>query len=120
MDNQPSSEPLLIPQIDVTEASNRVGNACMLLDVRTPEEYHAGHAPEATWIPLDDVAERAGELDRDLAILAICRAGGRSQKAAEILADLGFCTINVSGGMNAWAAAGLEVVTDDGSPGEVI
>jgi rhodanese-related sulfurtransferase len=120
MNHHRQSEPILIPQIDVMEAARRQGEAAILLDVRTPEEYHAGHAPSAIWIPLDEIANRIGELDRNKAILAICRAGSRSQSAAEFLALQGYSTSNVTGGMSAWAAAGLDITTDGTGSGEII
>jgi rhodanese-related sulfurtransferase len=120
MEHQRPSEPILIPQIDVAEAAKRQGEASILLDVRTLEEYQAGHAPNSVWIPLDEIVERFHELNRERGIVVICRSGGRSQRAAEFLAAQSYCTLNVAGGMAAWEAAGLEVTTDTGSPGDVI
>jgi len=53
-------------------------------------------------------------------VLAICRSGNRSQKAAELLAARGVEVSNVSGGMRAWAAAGLPVHDNAGNDGQVI
>ena len=53
-------------------------------------------------------------------IACICRSGVRSAKAAAELVQMGFNAVNVAGGMRDWAAQGLPVVRDDGSPGEVI
>ena len=53
-------------------------------------------------------------------IVCVCRSGVRSARATETLKDWGFDAANMTGGMKAWAASGLPVVRDDGTPGEVI
>ena len=109
-----------IDQIDPTEASRRIGNGgILLLDVRTPGEYAAGHAPAAVLLPLPDLAARMPELDPTVPIIAICRSGARSQTAAEQLRESGYEVLNLAGGSIAWLAAGLELIADDGSPGTV-
>jgi rhodanese-related sulfurtransferase len=50
----------------------------------------------------------------------VCRTGSRSERAAAALLGAGYDARNVVGGMKAWAAAGLPVVTDGGGPGAVI
>jgi sulfur dioxygenase len=73
-----------------------------IVDVREPEEVTGplGHIRGAILIPLGALAERAGELDRDRPIVAVCRAGGRSAQATVILRDAGFGDLaNLSGGM---------------------
>ncbi|MEU1285037.1 rhodanese-like domain-containing protein [Kitasatospora sp. NPDC005856] len=96
--------------------------AAALLDVREAAEFTAGHAPGALHQPL--IALVAGvPLPPEAAgrtVLAICRSGNRSQRAAELLAQRGVEVLNVAGGMNAWAEAGLPVTTPGGSPGHVI
>ena len=52
--------------------------------------------------------------------MAICRVGGRSERAARFLRAQGLDVVNLTGGMRAWAASGLEVVTDAGDAGTVI
>ena len=92
----------------------------LLLDVREADEYHAGHAPKTTWVPLASVPDALAELPTDRTILCICRAGGRSANATAFLKERGFDAVNLEGGMKAWAAFGLDVVRDDGSHGQVI
>ena len=89
--------------------------ASMLLDVREQEEWDAGHAPEAVHIPLSELPERYVELNGDEEILVICRSGGRSAKAAEFLLRQGHAAINVAGGMLAWQAAEMEMVSELGT-----
>lgn len=86
-----------------------------LLDVREDDEWAAGHAPEATHIPLGQLGGRAAEVPQDELIYVICRSGVRSAKAAQALAGAGWRAVNVAGGMQQWAAAGRPMVTDSGA-----
>ncbi|HET9729477.1 MAG TPA: rhodanese-like domain-containing protein [Acidimicrobiia bacterium] len=92
----------------------------VLLDVREAREWEGGHAPGATWIPMADVPNARFQLPINRRIACICRSGQRSARAASELVQMGFDAVNVTGGMRAWAAHGLPVVRDDGSPGEVV
>jgi rhodanese-related sulfurtransferase len=84
--------------------------ALFLLDVRTPQEYSQdGHVAGSILIPLDELGARTGELPTDELIACICRSGNRSLQACGFLADQGFETINVVGGMNAWKQAGYPI-----------
>src|SRR5262249_51910632 len=97
-----------------------VEDGAFLLDVREADEWDAGHAPQATWIPLGEVSARAGELPRSTRIVAVCRSGGRSRAVAAALLEAGYDAVNVDGGMRAWATEDFEVVASDGLPGVVI
>lgn len=80
------------------------GTACVILDVRTQEEYLQSHIPGAILIPHDEIEARAeAELpDKDMLILIYCRSGNRSKKAAQILLDLGYTNILEFGGIMDW------------------
>ena len=83
-----------------------------ILDVREPEEFTGplGHIKDAVLIPLGDLAKRAAELSRDRPIVAVCRAGGRSAQATNILQQAGFKDVaNLTGGMLRWRAEGHPV-----------
>ena len=88
-----------------------------VLDVRYPNEWEAGHIDGAVHIPLDDLAERVEELDREQPVVTVCRSGQRSERAAQWLAGEGFDAENLDGGMEAWAEAGLDYLGSDGGPG---
>lgn len=82
----------------------------VVLDVRTPEEYAAGHIDGAVLVDFqaDDFAERIDALDRDTTYVLYCRSGNRSAQARALMADLGFRDVtDVAGGFQAWQAAGL-------------
>lgn len=70
----------------------------ILLDVRTPGEYGRGHIPGFVNIPVDELRDRAGELEKGKPVYVICQSGLRSYIATRILAGLGFDAYNFSGG----------------------
>lgn len=110
-----------VPEIDVHTAGEASAEGAVLLDVREDDEWAAGHAPNAVHVPLGNLgAEHSDKLPKDQRILAICKMGGRSAQATSALQQAGYDVVNVAGGMKAWEAAGLPVVTDDNSPGVVI
>ena len=75
----------------------------ILLDVRTEAEYDAEHIPDAKLIPLPELENRIGELDKDKIIIVYCKTGGRSRQASEILVQHGFEHVyNMLGGIEAW------------------
>lgn len=84
-----------------------------LLDVRTPEEVAAGIIAGASHINVHDadfVEKAAQTLDKNAPLVLYCKAGGRSAKAADLLAAQGFSKIyNLTGGITAWESAGKPV-----------
>lgn len=68
------------------------------VDVRTPEEYAAGHIPGFINIPLDDIRARADELDISKPVYVTCRIGLRGYIAQRILTAKGYTVYNLSGG----------------------
>ena len=74
-----------------------------LLDVRTPGEYANGHIAGAVNIPLDELRERIGELDRGKPVYVNCFSGLRSYIACRILTQYGFDCRNLSGGYRFYA-----------------
>uniref|UniRef100_A0AAU2K340 Rhodanese-like domain-containing protein n=1 Tax=Streptomyces sp. NBC_00049 TaxID=2903617 RepID=A0AAU2K340_9ACTN len=93
----------------------------VLLDVRERAEWTAGHAPGAVHAPLSALLAGAGlpPAAQGRPLVVICRSGHRSQRAARILTERGAVAVDVKGGMNAWAAAGLPVVDGHGSSGSI-
>ena len=108
-----------VPELDVAGAREQIEGGALLLDVREPEEWQAGHVPGALHIPMGEVTEARDRLPTDRPILAICRSGGRSARVTAALVSWGFDAANVAGGMQAWAGSGFDVVTDEGTPGSV-
>ena len=108
-----------IVEIGPEEAAERVANGAFLLDVREPDEWEAGRAPQAYHIPLGDLEARWKEIPAGKDVVCVCRGGGRSARATAALATLGLSAVNLAGGMRAWDAANLPVVAEAG-PGSVI
>lgn len=96
--------------LDVEGAFQKRQEGAFLLDVRTQEEWNAGHIPGAVLIPLDQLSGRAGELPEDQEIVIYCRSGNRSAQALDLLSGVGFSDIfSMDGGINDWILAGHEV-----------
>jgi adenylyltransferase/sulfurtransferase len=93
-----------IEQIDVTtfKQERDAGKDYFLLDVREPHEFKIAQIG-GYLLPLGDLQKRVGELDKDREIVAQCKSGGRSQKAAEFLQQAGFKVKNLAGGILAWS-----------------
>ncbi|HWR02527.1 MAG TPA: rhodanese-like domain-containing protein [Humidesulfovibrio sp.] len=122
-----------VHQIEPKEAGKfldevRLG-ARTLLDVRQDFEYAEGHLPGAKHIPLPELSERLGELDKNLPLMAYCRAGSRSLAAANMLAGQGFRELmSLKGGMLAWEGAqaqgpadlGIQSLSEARSPAELL
>ena len=106
------------PDIDPQRAALLVdAGQALLLDVREDDEWQAGRAPAAEHLPL--AALDPSTVARDRPVIVVCRSGNRSGQAARVLVEGGHDARNLTGGMQAWAAAGLPVVRGDGEPGEV-
>ena len=101
-----------LPQIGPVAANALVDAGALLLDVREPVEWEAEHAPDALLVPMGEVSQRRAELPRDRRIVVVCRSGGRSAAVTESLREWGLDAVNLAGGMLAWAAAGLPVVSE--------
>jgi len=80
------------------------GEELTLLDVREPFELDISRVDNAKHIPLGELPERLHELDPADEIVAVCRVGGRSAEAVELLREAGFGKLrNLYGGINGWA-----------------
>jgi rhodanese-related sulfurtransferase len=87
------------PQIDYAAfRAIPAANRPLLLDVRTTEEFAAGHIPDAVNIPVDELRARLAELPKDREIVAYCQVGQRGYLATRILRQKGLNVVNLSGG----------------------
>jgi glyoxylase-like metal-dependent hydrolase (beta-lactamase superfamily II)/rhodanese-related sulfurtransferase len=101
-----------MPEVAATALGERPAEA-LLLDVREPEEYAAGHVPGAVSLPQSELATRLEEVPRDRPIVTICRSGSRSLHAAQFLRQMGYANVtNAQGGTAAWMEAGQPVEHD--------
>jgi rhodanese-related sulfurtransferase len=99
-------------EVSVDEAAAMRDDGAFVLDVRQPEEWVEIHIPDATLIPLGELAARVAEVPKDQEILVYCRSGNRSQEGRDILKAAGFENVtSMDGGIKDWAAAGYETVS---------
>ncbi len=89
------------------------GDPQVVIDVRSAEEYEAGHVPGARRIPLDQLPGRFAELPAGRPVVTYCtmrhRGDSRGERAAALLRERGFQARALDGGLPAWAAAGYPV-----------
>ena len=95
------------------EAKALLEGGAQLVDVRVAHEWEAGHIAGATHLPLEELAERNGELDAGRPVVLYCRGGTRSSMAAEALEGAGFDAVKLSEGIVGWEEAGLELDSED-------
>jgi rhodanese-related sulfurtransferase len=105
-----------IPTVSVQEAAEP-HDGIALVDVRELSEWTAGHAPDATHVPLSELDKDRLPTARVLHI--VCRSGARSARAVESLRAAGYDAHNVDGGMAAWVEQGLPIVRGNGRPGAI-
>lgn len=89
-----------------------------LIDVRTPEEFEAGHLAEAININIYDAAftQSLKQLNKENAVFVYCKGGSRSAEAAQQLKTMGFKNVyDLQGGIQSWESEGLPVITSDAS-----
>jgi rhodanese-related sulfurtransferase len=108
------------PQVpSVTPAGVEPG--AYVLDVREPDEWEAGHAPGAHHMPMMEVPVRMAEVPTDADVIVVCRSGGRSGQVVSYLMGNGWDNVrNLDGGMQSWAAAGRDMVSENGQPARVL
>src|SRR3989442_13306769 len=91
-----------------------------LLDVREQDEWDAGHIEGAQHIPLGELGARLAEVPREQVVVAVCRSGSRSDRAAKGLRLSGFEAENLDCAVIGWTRAGLPLIAKGGGLGRVI
>ena len=114
---QPAHRPARI--VGPSCAQELVRQGAVVLDVREPREWLAGHVQGARHLPLGRVARGTGDLPRDRTLIVVCRSGRRSARAAAQLAAEGFLAVNLLGGLQAWHRCGFPLYRQDGGQGRV-
>lgn len=85
------------------DARKMVAAGARLVDVRTVEEFTAGHIQGAVNIPVQDLERRMAELEpKDKPIVLYCRSGARSGRAQRALQAAGFKSVHNLGPMSKW------------------
>ena len=78
---------------------NLFSNDYLVIDVRTGQEYKTGHVEEAINIEWQDISQIVEDIKKDKKLYLYCRSGNRSQKATNILIDLGYEDVTNIGGI---------------------
>ncbi len=99
--------------ITVQEAAAKREAGAFILDVRELSEWNTVHIPNATLIPLGELASRVDELPKDQEIVVVCHSGNRSAQGRDILLKAGFTQVtSMAGGMTQWESAGYPSVSE--------
>lgn len=81
------------------------GEKCLVLDVRTPEEFETGHLPMAINLPVDQIPSRLSEIPADKTLVIYCEHGSRSKLAANFLAHREYPSVyHIEGGYSVFMA----------------
>jgi rhodanese-related sulfurtransferase len=114
-----------IRECSVADAKDCVHGETVLVDVREPAEYMKGHIPGAVLLPrgmiefdmhkvIDQARKNRDIPQEDTEIVLYCGTGGRSALAARVVEEIGYRNVkSMSGGIVAWAEAGLPVTIPD-------
>jgi rhodanese-related sulfurtransferase len=100
-----------------TDAVRLMNQGALLVDVRSPAEYEAGHIIDARNVPQDQLAGAPESLKRfkDKILITCCETGLRSAAASRTLREQGFSkVVNLRGGLQAWRAENLPLVKEGG------
>lgn len=105
-----------INEITVEQADEVIKAADLLVDVREPDEYQSGHLSGAINIPRGLLEFRFSNDEalnpRDIKVVLYCKNSGRAALSAKSLAEMGYLSVtSITGGIEAWQAAGKPVVT---------
>jgi rhodanese-related sulfurtransferase len=106
-----SSEP---HEVSREELKQLLDEGAQLVDVRAEHEWEAGRIAGAKHLPLAELAERTGEIEKDRPVVLYCRGGNRSTMATEALAAAGYDAAKLSEGIVGWAEEGLPLEPEGG------
>ncbi|MBA2445725.1 MAG: rhodanese-like domain-containing protein [Nocardioidaceae bacterium] len=95
-------------EVDIDQVAAERDKA-VVVDVREPGEFVQGHVPGAVLMPMEQMASRMAELDRNTPVYVICASGNRSKAMTDLLRAAGFDARSVTGGTQAWINSGRPV-----------
>lgn len=98
-------------EVDLDTFADAHASGAVVLDVRNPDEYEAGHVSGAVLIPLGELGERQEDIPQGDPVYVICAMGGRSLQATKAMIGVGYRALSVSGGTKGWIEQGRPVVT---------
>ncbi len=108
-----ASPPSISPQALLARQA-KGDSSLFVLDVRTAEEFAAGHVPGAINVPYDQVASQLAQIPKDKDVVLYCKSGRRAGLAAEVLRASGYTKLeHLQGDMQAWLQDGRPVESGD-------
>lgn len=105
-----------LPEVEASALPDPLPDGMVVVDVREPEEWDAGHIDGAVHIPMMQVPERFAELPEADRFLVVCKVGARSARVTMFLQQQGVDAVNLAGGMAAWEWARRPMVAEHGQP----
>jgi rhodanese-related sulfurtransferase len=111
MADAPQNEPR---EVGREEARKLIDEGAQLVDVRADHEWAAGRITGATHVPLPELPQRLGEIDKDRPVVVYCRGGNRSSMATEALTDAGYDAVKLSEGIVGWSRDDLPLEPEGG------
>ncbi|HXR61034.1 MAG TPA: rhodanese-like domain-containing protein [Solirubrobacterales bacterium] len=101
-------------EVSREEARKLVDEGAQLVDVRADHEWEAGRIAGAKHVPLPELPQRTGEIDKARPVVVYCRGGNRSSMAAAALAEAGFDASKLSEGIVGWSGEDLPIEPEGG------
>jgi len=101
-------------EINRAEARKMIDEGAQLVDVRADHEWEAGRIAGATHVPLPELPQRLGEIDKDRPVVVYCRGGNRSSMASDALTDAGYDAVKLAEGIVGWSEDDLPLEPEGG------
>jgi rhodanese-related sulfurtransferase len=101
-------------EVSREEARKLVDEGAQLIDVRADHEWEAGRIAGARHLPLPELPQRTGEIEKDRPVVVYCRGGNRSSMAAAALTEAGFDVAKLSDGIVGWSEGDLPLEPEGG------
>ncbi|HEX6456947.1 MAG TPA: rhodanese-like domain-containing protein [Solirubrobacterales bacterium] len=101
-------------EVSREQARKLIDEGAQLIDVRADHEWEAGHIAGAKHVPLPELPNRTGEIDRERPVVVYCRGGNRSSMATAALDDAGYDAVKLTEGIVGWAGDDLPLEPEGG------
>jgi rhodanese-related sulfurtransferase len=101
-------------EVSREEARKMVEEGAQLIDVRADHEWEAGRIAGAVHVPLPELPQRTGEIEKDRPVVVYCRGGNRSSMAAGALNEAGYEAVKLTEGIVGWDKDDLPLEPEDG------
>jgi len=103
-----------VREVSREETRKMVDEGAQLVDVRADHEWEAGRIAGAKHVPLPELPQRTGEIDKDRPVVVYCRGGNRSSMATAALNDAGYEAVKLTEGIVGWSGEDLPLEPEGG------